>query len=786
MNLIWPVWLDDIWAKSPVGDEKTGETLACHTWRVLERLKDMASLRPGLPRVAGIERLWHCLFWACWLHDLGKAADGFQAVLHSREGVTWNHRHEVLSLAFLDWVRDGLSREEVDWVTAAIIFHHRDPEEINRRYPKPFSGDSSVDQLSGLCCVSKRVLEGLWRWIDACAGSWIEELGLSQFGVATLSLVPLDEAVDGFTQGFVTRLRKRLDSVRRWGYKYFLQREVKEALGSIIVRGHVASCDHLASAHTGKLHPPSAVPEHLLAQWNMAEDKLFPHQRACMGLQGSAIMVAPTGSGKTEAALLWASSQQTNGGPVPRILYTLPYQASMNAMYDRLRRSSYPGQVGLEHGRSLLALYQRFLDEELPRDQAARAAHLARDLARLHHQPVRVLSPYQLLKAFFRLSGYEGLLSDVVGAAFIFDEIHAYEPCRLAMILASMRYLRTHLDARFLVMSATLPSIVRDRLAEALGQYSFVEASDDTFSQFQRHRVYLAKGEVTDDLWIQRVADEARNGSSVLVCCNTVARAQTVYEKLKGKLDETSTQLMLLHGRFNGRDRTSKESVIQELIGSSSERRAPLILVSTQVVEVSLDVDFDVLYTDPAPMEALIQRFGRVNRRRRHSLAPVWVFTNPQDGQGIYEAGHVAAALRILARADGNVVREDTISSWLDEVYSGELAEAWLSAYRRSEKDFETTCIRGLRGFEADENLESMFYQAFDSVEVLPKCFEQEYRSLCEDGYLLEASGLCVSVPWRLALRLGARTHASTGRHWPQVIDASYSSERGLVLQSNR
>lgn len=782
MTPIWPTWLDDVWAKSPVLNEQSGETLAFHTWRVLERLRDMVSLRPDLPRIAGIERLWHCLFWSCWFHDFGKAADGFQAVLHSREHVPWKHRHEVLSLAFLDWIGDGLSGDEVDWVTAAILFHHRDPHEIEVRYPKPFSRNSWADPVASLCCVSEDVLEGLWRWIDLCAGSWIEKLRLSEFGVSPISLVPLEEAMSRFTEGFANRLRKRLDNAHRWARMHSLPQQVKEALGSIIVRGQVISCDHLASAHATKLLHPAGGPRHLLSQWKMTEGELFPHQRACLGLQGSAVMVAPTGSGKTEAALLWASSQVRNGGPVPRILYTLPYQASMNAMYDRLRRSSYPDQVGLEHGRSLLALYQRFLDEELPRDQAVKAARLARDLARLHHQPVRVMSPYQILKGFFRLGGYESLLSDTVGAAFIFDEIHAYEPCRLAMILSSVRYLRTQLDARFLVMSATLPSLVRDRLIEALGQCSLVEASQDTFCQFQRHRLFIAEGEVTEDQWIQRIADEGRNGSSVLVCCNTIARAQTVYEQLTGRLGESETRLMLLHGRFNGRDRTLKEGTIQELVGSSSNRRAPLILVSTQVVEVSLDVDFDILFTDPAPLEALIQRFGRVNRRRRHNLAPVWLFTHPEDGQGVYDAPQIAAALRILTNLDGHVVREDTVADWLDEVYSGDLAEAWLSTYRRSEKDYETTCIKGLRGFDSDETLENLFYQAFDSVEVLPACFEEEYRSLCERGYLLEASGLCVSAPWRVAQRLGARTHASTRRHWPRVINASYSSERGLVL----
>ncbi len=788
MPLTWPDWLDNTWAKSPAKNEVSGESLARHTWNTLERLRDMVSLRPDLPVITAVPRLWHCLFWSCWLHDFGKAADGFQAVIQNEQSSRWGHRHEVLSIAFLDWIKEGLSDEEEDWVTAAILFHHRDPAEIDRRYPKPFQGDSWEDPLADLSCVSDEALRGLWRWIRVCAEPWIQALGFSEFQVSPLGLVPLEQAVAAFSDTFAGRLRGRLDRSRRWIRRRSLPQPLKEALASIIVRGQVISCDHLASAHAGRLLHPTGDPSDLLDRWNMTRLDLFPHQAACWGCQGSAVMVAPTGSGKTEAALLWASSQSRNGHAVPRILYTLPYQASMNAMYDRLRQSSYPDQVGLEHGRSMLALYRRFLDEDLPRDRALMAANVSRNLARLHHQPVRVMSPYQILKGFYRLRGYESLLSDLVGTAFIFDEIHAYDPSRLAMILSSIKYLREQLDARFMVMSATLPSLVRARLFEILGDCTVIQASEETFAQFQRHQVFLADGDVTDDSWTSRIAEEGSSGSSVLVCCNTIRRAQAMYEELKHRLQSTDTEVILLHGRFNGRDRMAKEDAVQKLAGASSKSRAPVILVATQVVEVSLDVDFHVLYTDPAPLEALVQRFGRVNRRRRHPSAPVWVFTEPRDGQGVYDAENVGAALEVLKRVDGGVIREDAIAGWLDEIYSGDLADSWSDSYRRSEREFQAVCIQNLRGFNSDEALEELFYRAFDSVDVLPLCFEEEYRALIEKGHLLEASGLCVSVPWRTAHRFGSQSvpEEQAVKGWPRLINAQYSSEVGLVVGTTR
>src|SRR6266446_7011670 len=108
----WPDWLDDIWAKSCREGEMMGESLATHTWNVLERFTELVQLRPGLALQFNAPNMWHCLFWSCFLHDFGKGADGFQKML--RGGERWKHRHEVLS------------QTEQKWVLAAIVSHHRD------------------------------------------------------------------------------------------------------------------------------------------------------------------------------------------------------------------------------------------------------------------------------------------------------------------------------------------------------------------------------------------------------------------------------------------------------------------------------------------------------------------------------------------------------------------------------------------------------------------------------------------------------------------------------------
>ncbi|MGB9606072.1 MAG: CRISPR-associated endonuclease Cas3'', partial [Bryobacteraceae bacterium] len=176
----WPDWLDEIWAKSPEkGAGGRPETLAEHTWLVLLRLADFIRLRLALPQAVGVPRLWQILFWAAFLHDFGKAAAGFQARL--RGGERWPHRHEVLSLAFVDWIATSLAPDEQVWAVAAIVSHHKDAEEIVGLYPPP--DDPDDDQLvERVAELSPAVVRGLWRWLSECAQSWVMALDLAEVG----------------------------------------------------------------------------------------------------------------------------------------------------------------------------------------------------------------------------------------------------------------------------------------------------------------------------------------------------------------------------------------------------------------------------------------------------------------------------------------------------------------------------------------------------------------------------------------------------------------------------
>src|SRR6185437_10387423 len=365
-----------------------------------------------------------------------------------------------------------------------------------------------------------------------------------------------------------------------------------------------------ASAHAFAVRSiPLRGSSDLLSRLKRDWEGLHVHQHEAAQVKGSALLTAPTGSGKTEAALLWAANQGDDVVQPPRLLYVLPFQASMNAMHRRLTQS-FPNDVGLQHGRSLHALYAEVLDAEPNPKRAEAIARREKNLADLHQHPIRVLSPYQILKACYRLRGYEAILTDLHGALFILDEIHAYEPKRLALILGLLSHLRQHFGARYFAMSATLPILVRNVLVQTLGIEHTITASEQLYERYCRHTMHLLEGDLLSN-GLALIHEAMQQGLSVLVCCNTVRRAQAMWSHLRDTI-EGDAEVELLHSGFTTRDRFNKEQRVFARMAAGARRTQQVVLVATQVVEVSLNIDFDLLFTDPAPLEALLQRFGRV------------------------------------------------------------------------------------------------------------------------------------------------------------------------------
>jgi CRISPR-associated endonuclease/helicase Cas3 len=413
MSFAIPEKLRDIWAKSPDRDRSKGETLVEHTYRVLERLADQYRLRPDLGQRFSGGRFWHRAFWAGFLHDFGKAASGFQKQVRPGARRAWGQRHEVLSLAFVEWVFPEESEDWI-WIVAAIASHHRDLDYLRQRYPPGLEpeDDAVAEMLDGL---SDSIVEGLWEWLRSAPQSWVAQLGLQKAGIE-MPEVGDPESPQEFRANGLRRVHQALSA-----YSTFARRleeagaEDLKTLSALAHRGVMMTADHAGSAHVQPfLDNPLPEPGKLAN--DLALSQLRAHQKLCQKMDGSVMFASPTGSGKTEAALLWAARQSTTD-KVPRIYYILPFQASMNAMRERLNKI-FPDNVGLQHGRSRFALYRAFLERGDEPREAARRARVAQDLTQLHYYPIQILTPYQMLGALYRLKGYESVLTDVFDSLF--------------------------------------------------------------------------------------------------------------------------------------------------------------------------------------------------------------------------------------------------------------------------------------------------------------------------------------------------------------------------------
>jgi CRISPR-associated endonuclease/helicase Cas3 len=793
----------DLWAKGSLDGTTPGEALVSHTLNVAKRVAQLRERAPLLPELCGDERLWHRLGLAAAVHDLGKGDPRFQQMVREArpekgQRSSYDQRHEVVSLAWLNWILGNDPYDDGVSISAAVASHHRDYPLIKTKYSLGLEWDPAPN-------VPDLVIPIPVQTFSEVADFFLDEVipAVLPLGLIDTAWTPPSRWVPSEVDHMlaIESIRKYLESWGEWMDDLEASTSMNsQRLHGFLLRGLIILADHAGSAHEMFQRLPILLQSREMAARLAPKNghAFFPHQDEAAEAFGHAILVAPTGSGKTEAALLWTARQYESGSGFPPLFYVLPFKASMNAMQMRLEQRLTPetpdgkprkGVVMLQHSSALQVLYHQLMTENL-NHSARQAEWFVRrqgNLAKLHTAPVRVLSPYQLLRAAYQLKGHEAIWTDAAGGVFIFDEIHAYEPQKLARILEMLRFLVDRLGARVFVMTATMPAPIRDRIAEILGQPKMIRATDATFAQFRRHRLILRETGLLEGSTVNQIVSRVRKGEAVLCVATTVGRAQELQQLLQDQLGPDAA-VDLLHSRFTSRDRSDKEQKIRELVSTDlrGQRERQVVLVATQVVEVSLDVDFDVLFSDPAPLDALVQRFGRVNRSRRPDPCDVIVCTPVDDSQPVYERSLVEAAIGQLLPVSGDVIDERDVQRWLDDIYSGPIGR-WLDDAIKTESRSFRKILDGLLPFETSDELEKMFYEQFDGAEVLPRSLVEEYRQLSESEPF-KASSLTVPISRSQLNRLFGQQRIEYPREHglpdkaPLIADASYDPVSGLNL----
>lgn len=776
--------LDQVWAKSRAHPADTrGELLTEHllaAWEAARRLRERTGAIPGMP-----EEFWSWVCLACLFHDAGKIPRGFQQMVgNPGPALPWGQRHEVYSLGFADSALASLAADDLGWVMLGIAAHHW-----------PLEGDRSLEQRLGRDYRTTEMLSAALGPVDADIARELHAWLLGAAGLPHAEPPSPDRIVSAAH-------RWLSDLVDRWTE----DADPHLCLTGVLVQGAVTLADHAASAHAQLcIRQPldGTYPKALATRLAGKGYRLRPHQEQVLAVDGHLLLRAPTGSGKTEAALLWASVQigriqQLRGG-YPRLFYTLPYLASINAMSGRLRDEVGESFVGVAHSRAAsYYLKQAIADchndgadgSGVPASAASQA--LARNRAtRLFREPIRVGTPYQLVRGALAGPAHSGILIDSANSVFILDELHAYEPKRLGMILA-MVSLWAKLGGRIGVVSATMPQVLAELITMALGTSPALAEPAPSWAWPVRHRLELRAVHLTAAESVSEIRQRLGAGASVLVVANNVADALSLFEALAPEVAAVhgADAALLLHSRFKAGDRAEIERKILDRF-EAGKPRLPGLLVATQTVEVSLNIDFDVLHTSGALLEPLIQRFGRVNRLGTlPGPAPVIVHLpayGPRRGDpaseyadGVYDAEPARPAWRILARYDGTTLDEKLFTRWLNEVYASTWGQQWRTEVTREYRNWTRDWLEFRHPFANRDQLAEKFDALFDGAEAILEEDRDTYRKLLKSGSTtaegrLLAADLLLPVP-----AYGTRLGRLDSEFGIMVIDGEYDSETGL------
>jgi len=562
---------------------------------------------------------------------------------------------------------------------------------------------------------------------------------------------------------------------------------------------------------------------------------------------GSTLVEAPTGSGKTEAALGYAW-RIISAGLADSIIFALPTQATANAMLGRLMRIApllfdNPNLL-LAHGSArfndtFTAIKHAALDGFEREDGWVQCSQwLAESRKRIFLGQIGVCTIDQVLISVLPVK-HRFVRSFGVGrSVLIVDEVHAYDAYMYGLLEEVLRQQKAS-GGTAILLSATLPEKQRQQLCGAWGAVeregaaipyplaSWTAGGETT--HFELHPNQLpneikvkvepirVSDMAPDDQLLRKMVSAAESGAQVALICNLVDVAQELARKLRAMTD---LPVDLFHARYCYTHRQRKERRAIMRFGPRGKRRRGRILVATQVVEQSLDVDFDWIITQLCPVDLLFQRIGRLHRHLREGRppgyeSPVCTVLLP-DGTDFGLHGYIYANTRVLWRTaeklisapDNTIVFPAAYRAWIESIYQ---EKAWGDEPEEVEKGYEKFKweIEEIKRYKArymvdtamnpfadtDEKITAVTRDGDMNLTVVPYCRTPHGKMLMDgtvfeslDKYRrLEALSLnSVGAPKSWQGHLG---HSEDGRYWlemEQENDGYRGTSKGVTFHYHK
>lgn len=611
---------------------------------------------------------------AALFHDLGKANEDFLAAVTSKSREAQALRHEHLSALLLNLpeVRAWLTKNPLidhDVITAAVLSHHIKASRGGDDYEwcKPRGKTTLATFLRHPEVV--RILEKVSAVANldpppalpsrrySRASPWEEALTAGMLAAKTLSIL----------------LKTKQLSVRRHALLIATKAGVilADSVASASIRGGM----DIKTWIDDVVHLPPLTPDELYAavigpRIEQIEERsnqpfsLHSFQLAIAEQGPRALLLAACGAGKTLGAWKWAEAR-VREQPIGRVIFLYPTRGTATEGFRDYVAAAPKGEAALVHGTSK---YEIESMRENPADEAKAQQHgLSEAEQRLYGLGLwsrRYFSATvdQFLGFLEHVYGSMCLLPALADAAVIIDEVHSFDKHMFEALLA----LLDKFDVPILCMTATLPPVRRIALEKAgLVAYPRNEHRHELedLEQSENHPRYRIESLRDEDSPENIALDAYRTGKRVLWVVNQVRRAQAVARRLA---EETQQSILCYHSRFKLADR---QDIHRATVDAFQQKGAPALAVTTQVCEMSLDLDADVLITELAPISSLVQRFGRANRKLAHGpnfRARIVVLDVGVDCKP-YKAPDLIAAREFLQTIAGHDVSQRQLADALEK-----------------------------------------------------------------------------------------------------------------------
>lgn len=534
------------------------ETIQQHTDRLIKNYNLLKQIYPDL------KVDWDILKLACLYHDLGKMNAKFQKKIRKQK-VIGEIPHAFLSIGFLDvYELEEIYKEgKIKVLVNSIAYHHE----------REFRFSDNIDLLKEEIMEMKQEAKKFkYDKIKNCH----ETLNTDILDYLDDSRVTEEDGENVF-------------------YEY------------VLVKGLLNRIDHASSAHE-RVEWPNDFLEEALEKWKENKNISWNDLQKYMikNREENVIAIAQTGMGKTEAGLLWIGN---NKG-----FFTLPLKTAINAIYDRVRneivKEKLEERVGLLHSDAFGEYIKREEDKEekLELEEIGLSQYYER--TRQLTIPLTICTIDQIFDFVYRYRGFEPKLATLAYSKIIIDEVQMYSSDLIAYLVSGLFHV-TKLGGKFAILTATFPPFVKDLLSKEGIQFKMPRPFIDDDQGVIRHSIKVIDDMINTDFIIEKYKK-----NKVLVICNTVKKAQELFDEIREKRKDLRDEVNLFHSYFIRKHRRCKEQSILKL-GKNNNGYG--IWICTQVVEASLDIDFDILITELSDLNGLFQRMGRCYRNRPYN-----------------------------------------------------------------------------------------------------------------------------------------------------------------------